>query len=127
MSQATSANSSIKTFKASAAINPGHTVDLSAAGTVTESSGANTAVGVYIGAAACGIGDYVEVCILGPCRAWCESVVTVGPNTALSNDASGHVVIEATTKKRVLGYCLEPMASGTGYIEILVAPSVMCA
>ena len=127
MSQATSANSVIKTFKASAAINPGHTVDLSAAGTVTESSGANTAVGVYIGAVACAANDNVEICILGPCRAWCESVVTVGPNAALSNDASAHVVVEATTKKRCIGYTLEPMASGTGYIEILVAPSVMSA
>ena len=127
MSQATSANSIIKTFKASAAIQPGHCVDLSAAGVVTESSGANTAVGVYLGAVACTTGDLVEVCILGPCRAWCESVVTVGPNVALSNDATAHVIVEATNKKRCLGYSLEPMASGTGYIEILVAPSVMSA
>jgi hypothetical protein len=124
MSQETSAHSVIKTFKSSGVVHPGHTVDISAAGTVVESTGANTAVGVYIGTANSADGEHIDVCILGPCRAWSEGVLTLNPNQYVSNDATGHIAAETTNNKRCLGMTLEAMASGTGYVEILVAPCV---
>jgi hypothetical protein len=130
MSQETSANSVIKTFKAAGVITPGHAVELTAAGTVAEVAAAgNKAVGIYVGTEACVANDHVPICVQGVCRAWADAgvAITVNPPCYLADNASGHMHIEATTTVRALGIALEPLASGTGYIEMLVSPFVIAA
>jgi len=129
MSQETSGNSVVKTFKASAAISAGHAVTISAAGTVTEAAAGHTAAGIYIGEEACVAGDHVPVCVLGVCRAWADATVaiTVNPPCYLADNTAAHMHVEATTTVRALGIALEPKASGTGYIEMLVCPFVIAA
>jgi hypothetical protein len=129
MSQETSAESVVKTFKASAAIHAGHAVTISAAGTATEAAAGHTAVGIFIGSEDCVTGDHVPICVQGVCRAWADATVaiTVNPPCYLADNTSGHMHTEATTTVRALGIALEPMASGTGYIEMLVSPFVIAA
>lgn len=129
MSQETSANSVVKTFKASAAINAGHAVTISAAGTVTQAAAGHTAAGIYIGSEDCVAGDHVPICIQGVCRAWADGTVaiTINPPCYLADNTSAHMHIEASNTVRALGIALEPLASGTGYIEMLVSPFVVCA
>lgn len=120
MSQATSANSIVKTFVASGVIHAGHIVELDAAGTVSENNGANTGVGVYLGDADCAANDHVEVCILGPCKVWADGAGAIAPGAYVASDANGHAVVEANAGDRVIGVALEALAAGTAYIEILV-------
>jgi hypothetical protein len=129
MSQETSANSVIKTFKAAAAIPAGHAVTISAAGTAAVAAAGNTAVGIYVGSEDAVAGDHVPICIMGVCRAWADAgvAITVNPPCFLADNASGHMHMEDATTVRALGIALEPMASGTGYIEMLVSPFVIAA
>jgi hypothetical protein len=129
MSQETSGNSVVKSFKASAAIEAGHAVTISAAGTVTKAAAGHTAAGIYIGSEDCVAGDYVPVCVMGVCRAWADAAaaITVNPPCFLADNTSAHMHVEASSTVRALGIALEPMASGTGYIEMLVCPFVVCA
>jgi len=121
MSQETSANSVVKTFKASAAIDPGRCVKISAAGTVTQASAGNTAAGIYVGELACAAGDHVPVCIMGVCRAWIGTAVTAGD---LVSDivTTGLIHTEATDNLHCMGIALETSASGSKYIEVLISP-----
>jgi hypothetical protein len=119
MSQATNANSVIKTFVAGGVIHPGHAVTVSGA-TVIEASGANAANGIYVGEANCASGDHVPVCIAGPCRAWCDAAAAIALFANLATDASGHCVVDTTDKHKLIGQALEALASGTGYVEINV-------
>lgn len=129
MSQETSANSVVKSFKASAAISAGHAVTISAAGTATQAATGHTAVGIYIGAEDCVAGDHVQICVQGVCRAWADgtAAITIAPPCYLADNTSAHMHVEATSTIRALGIALEPLASGTGYIEMLVSPFVVCA
>lgn len=126
MSQATSANSVVITRAASGIIHAGHIVEFDATGdTVSENNGANTGVGVYIGDADCASGDHVPVCILGPCRVWTDAAAAIVAGAYVASDGSGHAVAEANAGDRVLGTALENLASGTGYVEVLVAPHTL--
>jgi len=119
MSQATNANSIVKTFTAGGVIHPGHVVVVSGS-TVIESTGANTGNGIYVGAENCASGDHVPVCIAGPCRAWCDAAAAIALFANLASDASGHCVIDTTDKHKLIGQALEPLASGIGFVEINV-------
>lgn len=119
MSQATSANSIVKTFTAGGVIHAGHCVTVSGS-TVIEASVANAANGVYIGDEDCASGDYVAICLAGPCRAWCDATAAIALFANLATDASGHCVVDTTDKHKLIGQALEPLASGTGYVEINV-------
>ena len=129
MSQETSGNAVIKTFKASAAIPAGHAVTISAAGTAAVAAAGHTAAGIYVGTEDAVAGDHVPICVLGVCRAWADAgvAITVNPPVFLADNTSAHMHLEASTTVRALGIALEPLASGTGYIEMLVCPSVICA
>jgi len=129
MSQETSANSVIKTLKASAAISAGHAVTISAAGTATQAAAGHTAAGIYIGEEDAVAGDHVPICVQGVCRAWADAgvAITINPPCYLADNTSGHMHLETTTTVRALGIALEAMASGTGYIEMLVSPFVIAA
>jgi hypothetical protein len=129
MSQETSANSVIKTFKASAAIPAGHAVTISAAGTATLAAAGHTAAGIYVGSEECVAGDHVPICVQGVCRAWADAgtAITINPPCYLADNTSGHMHVEAATTVRALGIALEAMASGTGFVEMLVSPFVIAA
>ena len=129
MSQETSGNSVVKTFKASAAIHAGHAVTISAAGTATEAAAGHTAAGIYIGEEDCAAGDHVPVCVMGVCRAWADggTAITINPPCFLADNTLAHMHKETSSTVRALGIALEPLASGTGYIEMLVCPFVVCA
>jgi len=119
MSQATSANSTVKTFIAGGVIHPGHCVI--ASGTeVVESAGANTADGIYIGDDVCADHDHVSVCVDGPCRAWCDATAAIGLFANLASDGSGHCVVDTTDKHKLIGQALEPLAAGLAFVEINV-------
>jgi hypothetical protein len=120
MSQETSANSVVKTFKASAAISPGYCVKISAAGTVTQASAGNTGAGIYVGEQACVADDHVPICIMGVCRAWIATAVTAGDLVA--DNTSGRIHTEATDDLHCMGVALETSASGTKFIEVLISP-----
>lgn len=119
MSQATSANSVVRTFVAGGVIHPGHCVTLSS-GTVIEASGANAANGVYVGEANCASGDHVPICLAGPCKVFADATAAIALFANLATDASGHAVVDTTDKHKLIGQALEPLASGTGFIEINV-------
>lgn len=119
MSQATSANSVVRTFVAGGVIHPGHCVTLSGA-TVIEASGANAANGVYIGEANCASGDHVPICLAGPCKVFADATAAIALFANLATDASGHAVVDTTDKHKLIGQAMEPLASGTGFIEINV-------
>ena len=119
MSQATNANSIIKTFTAGGTIHPGHVVVVSGA-TVIESTGANTGNGIYVGDDNCASGDHVAVCIAGPCRAWSDGGAAIALFANLASDGSGHCVVDTTDKHKLIGQALEPLASGTAFVEINV-------
>lgn len=119
MSQATSANSIIKTFTAGGVIHKGHVVTVSGS-TVIESSGANVGNGIYVGDDDCASGDYVPVCLAGPCRAFCDATAAIALFANLASDGSGHCVVDTTDKHKLIAQALEPLASGTGYVEVNV-------
>lgn len=119
MSQAASANSIVRTFTAGGVIHPGHCVTLSG-GNVIEASGANAASGVYVGAENCASGDHVEICIAGPCKVFADATAAIALFANLATDGSGHAVVDTTDKHKLIGQAMEPLASGTGMIEINV-------
>ena len=119
MSQATSANSVIKTFVAGGTIHPGHAVTVSGT-SVVEASGVNAANGIYVGEADCSSGDHVPICIAGPCRAWCNATSAITLFANLATDANGHLVVDTTDKHKLVGQALEPLASGEGFVEVNV-------
>lgn len=119
MSQATSANSVVKTYVAGGIIHPGHCVILSGS-EVVESAGANTANGIYIGDENCATGDAVSICVAGPCRAWCDATAAIALFANLASDGSGHCVVDTTDKHKLIGQALEPLAAGIAFVEINV-------
>ena len=129
MSQETSANSVVKTFKAAAAIPAGHAVTISDTGTAAVAAAGHTAVGIYIGSEDAVAGDNVAICVLGVCRAWADAgvAITINPPCYLADNTSAHMHVEAADNVRALGIALEAMASGTGYVEMLVCPFVISA
>jgi len=127
MSQATSAFTVIKTFAASEAISAGHFVEMDGANSVCETDGANTFVGVYIGTSDCASGDHIEVAILGPCRVWCDATAAITRECAITPDASGHGTVTTTDGDKIAGFALEALASGTGYVEVLLVPGFYAA
>ena len=101
----------------------GHCVDLTSwteAGgyVVTQSSGVNTAWGVYIGEQAAVISEHVEICIFGPCKAWLDGAITVGQR--ISNDADAHVVAETVDKKRAIGQSMATNGATENFGEVFV-------
>ena len=127
MSQAHDAFSTIVSqIKAGGTINPGHAVVISA-GTWIQCTGAQTAQGVYIGDADAASGDYVSVCVLGPCKAFADGSSAIAIGAVLANDTSGHMVVDTTDKHKLAGQALEALASGTGMIEILFVPGLFNA
>lgn len=119
MSQATSANSVVKTFVAGGVIHAGHCVTVSGT-TVIEASGANAANGVYVGESDCASGDNVSICLAGPCKVFADATAAITLFANLATDGSGHAVVDTTDKHKLIGQALEPLASGTGFIEINV-------
>ncbi len=108
---------------AAGAIAVGHAVDLTSwteggGYVVTQSSGANTAWGVYVGEQAAAQYDHIEVCKLGICKAWLDGAITVGQR--VSNDADGHIIAETTDKKRSIGEAMATNGATENFGEILV-------
>ena len=123
MAQAVSANSVVITRVASGIIHAGHIVEFDATlNTVSENNGANTGVGVYFAKEDCAAGDHVAICVLGPCEVWADGTAAIVAGTYVASDGSGHAVAEANAGDRVLGTALQNLASGTAYIEVLIAP-----
>ena len=125
MSSAHNANATIIPCVAAGTINVGHAVDITSwteAGgyVVTQSTGANTAWGVYVGPADAAIYDHVEICVLGPCKAWLDGAITAGQR--VSNDADGHIIAESTDKKKSIGWSMATNGATENYGEIMVNP-----
>ena len=121
MSQATSANSVVKTYRAGGVIHKGHVVVISGSNVVEAAE--HTGFGVYVGEDDCASGDYVPICVLGPCRAWCDATAAIVVGDFVSSDASAHLVVNETSTDRCIGIALEALASGTAFVEILVSPA----
>ena len=112
---------------AAAAIAIGHAVDLTSwteAGgyVVTQSSGANTAWGVYVGEQAAAADEHIEVCIFGPCKAWLDGAITA--HQVVSNDADGHIVAETVDKKKSIGRAMATNGATENYGEMFVDPQL---
>ena len=122
MSQATSAFTVIKTFLASEVISAGHFVEMDGANSVCQTDADHVFVGVYIGTSACAAGDHIEVAILGPCKVWCDASGAITRECVITPDSNGHGVVTTTDKDKVAGFALEALASGTGYVEVLLVP-----
>ena len=68
-------------------------------------------------------GDIVAVTVLGPVKVWADGTSAIAVGDFVAPDASGHAVKQASASTAVAGMALEALASGTAFIEILVAPS----
>jgi len=121
MSQATSANTVVKTFTAGGVIQP-NTFVKESSGTVVTATVAGAAVGVYIGSEACASGDKVSIAVLGPCKVSADGTSAIAIGAKLQSNASAVAVVNVTAGQIVQGMALEPLASGTAVIEMLLAP-----
>jgi hypothetical protein len=126
MSQAHDANSWVVPLVAGGVIHPGHAVVISN-GTVIECTGANTAIGVYVGEENCASGETVSICVGGPCKVFADGSSAIVIGAVLGNDTSGHFVVDTTDKHKLAGVALEALASGTGMIEMCFAPAAFNA
>lgn len=126
MSQAADANASVRTFTAGGVIHPGHAVVVSGTG-VVECTAADTFFGVYIGTENCASGDHVSICLAGICKVFADGTSAISIGSLLGNDSSGHFAVNATDKDLIAGRALEPLASGTAFIEAIVGPAVFNA
>jgi hypothetical protein len=115
-------NSWFVTAIAGGVINPGHGVVLSAP-KVVQCTSAQTAIGVYVGTEDAADGDVITICIGGPCQAFCDGTSAIAAYAVIANDTSGHFVVDTTDKHKLAGIALEPLASGTGLIEICFVPA----
>ena len=127
MAEAHNAKSIIIPCVAAGVIAIGHTVDLTswtevAGYVVTQSTGANTAWGVYVGEQIAAAADHVDICIFGPCKAYLKNAITVNPPQAVCNDTDGSVIADTTDKHRVLGWAMVSNGATSNYGEIFVMP-----
>jgi len=127
MSQATSAFTIIKTFVASEAISAGHFVEMDGVNSVCQSDTDHVFVGVYIGTQACATGDHIEVALLGPCKVWCDATAAITREAVITADSNGHGIVTTTDKDKAAGFALEALASGAGYVEVLLVPHYTAA
>jgi hypothetical protein len=118
MSQAHDAFTPPVSFTAGGVINPGHAVVISS-GKVVQCTGATTPFGIYVGEADAASGDYVPICVFGFCKAFADGTSAISIGSWVSNDTSGHIVVDTTDKHLLAGRAMEALASGTGMIEIL--------
>ena len=127
MAGAHSAESWLVTVKAGGTISKGHGVVYSAAETVVQCTGANTAQGVYVGEDDAASGDFITVCIGGPCKVFADGSSAITWGAVMANDTSGHFVVDTTDKHKLAGMFIENLASGTGMIEAVFVPTAFNA
>jgi hypothetical protein len=119
MAVAHSANANVLTFKAGGAISALHAVKYSAVDTVVIATATN-ATGIYIGEDDAASGDYISVCVAGPCKAFCDGTSAITAGMTLAPDANGHLIKDVTATHVVLATAMEDLASGTAVIEVNV-------
>ena len=123
MSEAHDAFSTYIHVKCDGVIHAGHFVKI-ASGYAEEATSAQVAIGVYADAQNdAAIGDIVPVCVLGPCKVWADGTSAIVVGAYLATDSSGHAVVDTTASHKIQGMALEALATGTAFIEMLVAPS----
>ena len=111
---------------ADGAIAPYHAVELATTTGdekhVNQADSANEAWGIYQGDTAAAQYDHVDICIIGPCKAWVDGANTVNPPQPVTNDTDGHIVAETADKKRAIGWALAVNGATENYGEVFVIP-----
>lgn len=123
MSEVHDAFSTVIHVTANGVIHGGHGVETTD-GTFNENDGARVAWGVLNQVEDCADGDTVPVTVLGPVKMWCDGSSAISVGSWIATNSSGHGVVDTTAGHRLVGRALEALASGTGFIEVLVYPSL---
>jgi hypothetical protein len=119
MSETHDAFSTQISVTSSGVVSGGHFVGVSNAEYVTSGNW----IGVYASKTDSVDGEPIAVTVLGPVKVWADGGTAIAVGDFLAPDASGHAVKQASASTAVAGMALEALASGTAFIEMLVAPS----
>ena len=123
MSEVHDAFSTIIHLTASGVIHGGHAIE-NTTGAFNEADGTRTGFGVLAQLDDCADGDTVPVCVCGPVKMFCDGSSAISIGSWIAANSSGHGVVDTTAGHRLIGRALEALPSSTGFIEVLVYPSL---